>query len=203
VRDERVVTTRETYDRIASDYAAANRDLPDTVRASLARFLGGLRPGAVVADVGCGPGRDLAALRAAGVRAFGFDLSAGMLRAGGLPDAVQADMTALPIRASSLDGLWCAAAFLHIPSTSAEAVLLDFARVVRPGGLLHLSVTEGQGSGMEPRGYGTVAARLFVHHDEGELVPMLTKVGFEVTSVERSESHRKWLTLGAVRVDVH
>lgn len=199
MRDERVATTRATYDQIAQDYATANREVPDTVRASLTRFLAEMPTGGVVADIGCGPGRDLAELRAGGARAFGFDLSIGMLRAGGHRGVVEADMRALPIRTAALDGLWCAAAFLHVPPTDAPAVLADFARVVRPDGALHLSVSEGRGEAMEPRSYQTVASRLFVHHDQGELLPLLASVGFEVTSIERSESHRKWLTLGAQR----
>lgn len=197
MRDEQVDTTRTTYDRIAADYAAANREVPDTVRASLRRFLDGLPLGAWVADVGCGPGRDLAELRAGGARAFGFDLSMGMLRAGGHAGVVQADMRALPIGPACLDGLWCAAAFLHVPAAEAPSVLAAFACALRPGGLLHLSVSEGQGQGVEPRSYDTVAPRLIVQYDEGELVPLLSRVGFEVTSMDRSESHRRWLTVGA------
>src|SRR6478609_11792521 len=110
MRDERVETTRATYDEIAETYADANRQVPDTVWVSLGRFLESLRPGGIVADVGCGPGRDLAELRVGGATAFGFDLSLGMLRAGQGDGLVQADMRALPIGTAVLDGLWCAAA---------------------------------------------------------------------------------------------
>jgi hypothetical protein len=67
--------------------------------------------------------------------------------------------------------------------------------------VLHLSVSEGQGEALEPRSYDTEAARLFVHHDAESLLSLLARVGFEVTSIERSESHRTWLTLGANRRD--
>ena len=197
--EELVGTTRATYDLIAAEYAAANLEVPDTVRESLDRFLTALVPGGVVADVGCGPGRDLAELRHGGARAFGFDLSLGMLRAGRPVGVVQAEMSRLPIRTASLDGLWCAAAFLHIPRRRGPLVLAEFARVVRQGGVLHLSVSEGEGQAAEPRSYGVVATRLFVHHDQGELMGVLPEVGFRVTSVHRSASHRRWLTIGAVR----
>jgi SAM-dependent methyltransferase len=199
VDEELVGTTRATYDLIAAEYAAANREVPASVRESLDRFLTALVPDGVVADVGCGPGRDLAELRRGGARAFGFDLSLGMLRAGRHAGVVQAEMSRLPIRTASLDGLWCAAAFLHIPRRRGPSVMAEFARTTRPGGVLHLSVSEGEGQAAEPRSYGVVATRLFVHHDQGELMDLLPEVGFEVTSVHRSESHRRWLTIGAVR----
>ncbi len=197
--EDPVSITRATYDRIAENYAAANSDVPATVRDSLARFLGELMPGGVVADVGCGPGRDLVELRRGGARAFGFDLSLGMLTAGHREGVVQCDMGAIPIATASLDGLWCAAAFLHIPRERGPGVLAGFARAVRPGGVLHLSVSEGEGESVEPRAYGSAAARLFVHHDRGDLAHLLPRVGFAITAVHRSESHRKWLTISALR----
>jgi SAM-dependent methyltransferase len=194
-----VETTRATYDGVGEMYAAANREVPDSVRESLVRFLAGLPSDAVVADVGCGPGRDLAELRARGVTAFGFDLSWGMLRSAKATGVVQADMTRLPVRTAALDGVWCAAAFLHVPRGLSAQTLAGFARVVKPGGRLHLSVAEGGAEGIEQARYGVAGDLWVVQREEAELRHDLDAVGFTVTSVNRSESHRRWITLGAVR----
>jgi SAM-dependent methyltransferase len=198
--DEVVETTRATYDDVAAMYADANREVPDSVRESLERFLVGLPARAIVADVGCGPGRDLAQLRARGVRAFGFDLSWGMLRSGAATGVVQTNMTKLPVGTAALDGIWCAAAFLHVPRELGAKALSEFARAVRSGGVLHLSVAEGNAEGIERARYGVSGDLWVVQREESELRHDLGSVGFTVTSVNRSESHRRWITLGAVRV---
>ena len=64
-------------------------------------------PGARVLDVGCGPGRHLAALRRAGFAPTGVDLSPSMIAAAraAAPNVplVRADMRRLPIRGGSFD----------------------------------------------------------------------------------------------------
>ena len=99
--------------------------------------------------MGCGPGRDTQLLRAAGLRVAGFDLSAAQLRAGGLEGVAQADMRALPLADSTVDGVWCQAALLHLPRELAPAALAEFARVTRTGGALLLTVAEGDFEGYQ------------------------------------------------------
>jgi len=198
--DDVVATTQATYNTIGSAYAAENRELPESVVESMNRFVAGLPPHAIVADVGCGPGRDLAALRERGVNAYGFDLSLGMLVAGRpAGGVVQADMTMLPVRRASLDGLWCAAALLHVPRELTAPTIAQFAYAVRAGGVLHLSVAEGTGEGLQAARYGAGDNLWVVHREEDELRRTLSGAGFRVTSVDRSTSHRSWLTMGAVR----
>lgn len=194
----RVASNRATYDEIGVAYAELNRELPQSVVESMDRFVAALPAVGIVADVGCGPGRDLAALRARGLIAVGFDLSLGMLNAGGSAAVAQADMTRLPVRRGSLDGLWCAAAFLHVPRELSAATLDGFALALRHGGVLHLSVAEGEGDEVQQARLGARRDLFVVHHHEDELTAMLERSGFAVRSVHRSESHRRWLTLGAV-----
>jgi SAM-dependent methyltransferase len=189
---------RDTYDAIALDYhARANRIWPE-LPAAVARFAQAVPAGDWVADVGCGPGRDTALLRSAGLRAVGLDLSLGMLRAGGLAGMAQADMRALPVGSGALAGVWSCAALLHIPLAAAPGVLAEFARVVRPGGVLHLQVAEGDGEEWQYGG-SQGRPRFFAHHREPELTSQLGAVGFAVYRVERAATHRNWLIIDAGR----
>jgi ubiquinone/menaquinone biosynthesis C-methylase UbiE len=125
-------------------YAAAVADL-------------GLREGDRVLDAGCGTGRALTPLRAAvgpsGV-VVGADLTPAMLeaavRAGRSRDGhlLLADVTALPLRAESLDAVFGAGLISHLPDPADN--LRELARVVRPGGLLAL---------FHPIGRAALAAR--------------------------------------------
>jgi SAM-dependent methyltransferase len=114
-------------------------------------------PGGAVADVGCGTGRALEALRAAvgpSGTVVGFDLTAEMLaeaarrgrRAiGGL---VLADAITLPLRTATLDAVFAAGLVSHLPDPVAG--LAELARVCRPGGRLAL---------FHPIGRATLAKR--------------------------------------------
>lgn len=193
----RMDSNRATYDEIGAAYAELNRELPQSVVESMERFLAVVPPDSLVADVGCGPGRDLVELRRRGLRVIGFDLSVGMLRAGGLSGVALADMTRLPVRPGSLDGIWCAAAFLHIPRELSAGTVDGFAQALRPGGRLHLSVAEGEGDQVQPARLGEGRDLFFVQHGEDALRELLRSSGFAITSVHRSQSHRQWLTIGA------
>src|SRR4051794_31921903 len=162
-------TTSATYDQIAADYAAqAGRS--DALADSRRRFAARLAAGARVLDVGCGPAHDTAGLRELGLRAAGFDHSRGMLaqaRRHELP-LLLGDMRHLPVRDSALDGLWVCASFLHIPKHAAPAVLKELRRVLRPGGVLFISIKRGQGQRWIAHGSGGGGRFLFFPGEKGE-----------------------------------
>lgn len=94
----------------------------------------------VVADVGSGPGMLTDALRAAGTRVIALDRASAMARlaqAGGASAAVS-DALALPLRDGSCD----AAVALGLTSYVGDlaALFAELARVVRPGGVVVVSV---------------------------------------------------------------
>jgi SAM-dependent methyltransferase len=192
-----VQTTRTTYDEIAGAYFTHWRErVPD----GLAAFRAALPDGAIVGDVGCGPGHHTIMLRELGLRVIGLDLSEGMLRTGGPQPVglVQADMRALPMRTGVLDGIWREAALLHLPRTLVPVTLGEFGRVLRAGGVLHLVVAEGDGEGYESDLYEG-RLRWFTRHREAGLRALLGDAGFVVDGVGRTSAFRDWLTLDATR----
>jgi ubiquinone/menaquinone biosynthesis C-methylase UbiE len=118
----------------------------------------GIRRGGVAADVGCGTGRALPALREAvgpdGV-IIGLDLTPQMMAkasargwAGRADLLTLADARALPLATASVDAIFAAGLLNHLPEPAAG--LAELARVTRPGGLLIL---------FHPVGRVTLAAR--------------------------------------------
>jgi SAM-dependent methyltransferase len=85
---EQVAETRQTYDLIASEFARQNSVAAAEVAERLDELAASVPAGSVVADIGCGPGRDVMMLNARGMRAAGIDLSLGQLRASGVPGLV-------------------------------------------------------------------------------------------------------------------
>jgi SAM-dependent methyltransferase len=193
--------TQETYDLITAEYARINASAWSNLVDQIGIMTACLPPGGVVADVGCGPGRDIALLRARGLRVIGIDLSLGQLRTSGLPGVVQADMSQLPLGTGSADAVWCHAALLHIPRAAVPAVLAEFGRTVRPGGALYLGVEEGDGEGFQAASkYGSDRRRWFTQHREPDLTALLGGAGFAVHLMSRNHDRRDWLCIHARRI---
>jgi SAM-dependent methyltransferase len=178
-----ISATTAAYDRVAESYAADWAGLETVLAPQLERFAAALAPGALVVDVGCGPGRDLRALAGRGLRVVGLDRSAGMLRQARLRCSlplIRADMVRMPLRPHAVDGLWLCASFLHVPKRAATGVLAELARVLRPGGVMALGVKQGDGEGWtETRG-----RRFFAYWQPGELDVALVGAGLTVLEAE-------------------
>jgi SAM-dependent methyltransferase len=198
---EPTVETRQTYDAIAAEYARRNSTIDSQLLEDVGSMTASLRPGSLVADVGCGPGLKIALLRGQGFRVVGVDLSMRQLRTAGLPGVAQADMRHLPLRTGSVDAVWCQAALLHIPRKAVPTVLGEFARAVRIGGELYLAVAEGDGESWEVASqYGSDRRRWFTFHRRPDLTALLVASGFEVHQVRQFRAGRDWLSLHARRV---
>lgn len=138
---------RVAYDLVAEDYAALLKGELEKLpieRGMLTAFAEQVAAdgGGAVADIGCGPGRVSGFLHGIGVDVRGVDLSPGMIEVArrdhpGIPFEV-ASMAALPYRDGELAGALAWYSIIHIPQERQDAVLAEFARVVRPGGRLLL-----------------------------------------------------------------
>jgi ubiquinone/menaquinone biosynthesis C-methylase UbiE len=136
---------RRAWDSVSETYAE-RRDPTGSDAALLGDLLERLPPAPTVLDVGCGDGaRTLANLPPGSV---GLDFSrAGLdLAAETVPDSrlVQGDMTALPIAADSVDAVTAYHAVFHVPRDQHPAVYREFARVLRPGGTVLMTLPGGR-----------------------------------------------------------
>lgn len=187
--------TRRTYDGIAERFLERTRDR-GPMRRALGEFASGLEAGALVLDVGAGPGTDSAELRRLGLVAVSVDLSLGMLAAGRetLPGPrVQADMRRLPFGPVAA-GLWANASLLHLPREEAPVALCEFARVLRRPGRLFVAVKEGQGEEWEEARYGPGSPRFFTYWEAGPFDAALREAGFAILSSQAvSGSRDRWL----------
>ncbi|MEV2241947.1 class I SAM-dependent methyltransferase [Micromonospora sp. NPDC049891] len=189
--------TRTSYDTVAVSYADLLRDAlagEPFQRGILALFAELVRAQGAgpVADVGCGPGRITAHLRSVGLDAFGIDLSPAMI------DVARRDhpglrfevgtMTGLELPDGHLTGLLAWFSLIHVPDDRMPAVLAEFRRVLRPGGVLLLGFHAGDGSELKTQGYGGHPMNVYVHRrPPGRVAAWLDAAGF---TVEAELAHR-------------
>ncbi|MFJ5881675.1 class I SAM-dependent methyltransferase [Kitasatospora cineracea] len=134
------------YDGVAELYANLFRGELATQDVELAQIRRLVEAPAVagrglpVGDLGCGPGEATELLAGLGVRAFGLDLSAGMLAQARLAHPGRAflrgSLRALPLADGSLGAVLARYSLIHLPPAELPSVLAELHRVLAPGGLL-------------------------------------------------------------------
>lgn len=188
--------TTAAYDRIAERYADFWSDR-QVVERPMMLFGGLLAEQDRVLDAGCGPGYDGALLRQRGFYVIGLDLSFGMLRTGRerYPGPyVQGDLRKLPLPAHSVTGVWASASLVHLPRDEFVVALRECVRVLAPGGLLYLSLREGEGERWHADIWGEEAPRFYTYWQEEPLDAALAAEGLTLIAGWRDVSEpNTWL----------
>ncbi|WP_193309725.1 class I SAM-dependent methyltransferase [Halorubrum halophilum] len=136
---------RRAWDDVAATYAA-RRDPDGSDAALIDDLLADLPDDPAVLDVGCGDGaRTLANLPSASV---GIDVSREGLELAreAVPTArlVHGEMSALPVGGERFDAVTAYHAVFHVARERHPAVYAEFARVLRPGGRLLMTLPGGR-----------------------------------------------------------
>lgn len=130
-----------------------------------------LPPGAVRADLGCGPGEYLSSL---GRPVLALDATTAMLQR--VPtDAwrVQADLEALPLRRGSMAAAWASKSYQHLSPERLPMALADLHRSLAVGAPVDLTVFGGSGV------HRLDDDRLFAHWTPEALADLAVGAGFD------------------------
>ena len=147
--EELAATSTKTlghYQRLADEFlqGTRNHDVSQNIEALLRNIDGG-GPYDIL-DFGCGPGRDLLALRQLGHRPVGIDgCSAFVEMAENLSDCKvwHQDFLNLRLPDNAFDGIFANASFFHVPTQELDCVLRELYDCLRPGGVLFSSNPRG------------------------------------------------------------
>ena len=174
------------YHRGAARYAEHSRD-----RAGLGRLrdalIALLPPRPLVLDLGSGPGHDADLLASMGARVVALDAAEGLLRQSRHYEAlagrlITGEARHLPFADASFDGIWSCASLLHVPYTGVPLALSEAFRVLRPGGVVFFSLSEGDSSGPILVADLGLATRTYYYHEAADWAAMLRAQAFEIVS---------------------
>ena len=159
---------------------------------------------ALLLDLGCGAGQDTRALKRAGFRVVGVDVSHPLLdyarRRSPRLSLVQADIRHLPYVPGVFDGIWAAASLIHLPKSSVQASLRCLAHLTTPRGILAATFIHGRRSG--PLQSGWIPDRFISRWHKQELVLALRRAGWRIVELKTVSGHERkgrWLNLIARR----
>lgn len=118
------------------------------------------------------------------LNAIGLDLSYEMMQVGRDDHGIQrpfaqADMRRLPF-ANHVDGIWACASLLHLERHEMLPTLREFHRVLRPNGVVYLSVKLGSGEKWTETSYDRPLPRFFTFWRPETLDPLLATAAFHI-----------------------
>ncbi len=196
------LNTVEFYETNAREYfeSTVGLNLEDLYEC----FLKELHAGSHILDAGCGSGRDTKAFLDRGFRVTSIDASAQLSR-------LATTFTGVPCKVlrfqemtyqGMFDGIWACASLLHVPQGEIDDVMGRFIRALKVGGVLYVSLKEGEGERIAEDG------RFFSYYTVDSFRKLLTRfstlqeIAFWKTEERRSQNHcEPWLSFLLKKVE--
>ncbi len=199
--DWQAVTT-QTYDDSATALAEYFKGIgPRTIYIDLAFKLIGDMPQAKVVEIGCGDGRDAAAIVTKTDNYVGFDPSRGMIALARkrlpkvsfeISDALSFDYP------DNTDIIFAFSSLLHIPIEDLKKVIEKVSRSLRSGGLLYITLKESD-TYEERVKEDQFGSRVFYYYSTEDIIAASNNHFDKVIEIHETIGHTKWLELGLRR----
>jgi ubiquinone/menaquinone biosynthesis C-methylase UbiE len=182
-------TVKEGYNAIANRYLAERTRDSEDVRL-LNDFMERLPVSAIVLDAGCGAGIPISQKLSERFQVKGVDFSEAQIELAkkNVPNAafLCEDMTKLTFPEHSFDGITSYYAIIHIPREEHQALLANFHRMLKPGGIALLCL--GAEHSVEDIDENYLGARMYwSHYDTKTYLDMLDECGFSILWSKRVE----------------
>ncbi len=179
------------YDQIAEEYAR----LYDPIESGedlvfLNTFLGHLKPGAHIVDLGSGTGFASGYFVKNGMMAEGVDLSSSMIKIAkrNYPEIIFSleDMTTFKPK-EKVDAVWAGYSLFHLEQKDFEETLKNIRLYLKPGGCFGCVMQEGTGE-LEVDEPLLPSEKIYVHlYSKQELQEILYQNNFDVVEIKRKE----------------
>jgi len=196
-----VAKTIKTYEELAEDYHKTHFDINEIK--NIADFFIQNLKGQKILDIGCGPGRDAKYFSEHNLEVTGIDLTSNFIKMASqnVPNAkfIQMDMRNLDFPENTFDGIWSCASFLHVPKDEAKNTLLGFRKILKPTGLIYLSVKQGNEEKFVEKDEYKGRAKFFAFHTQNEFKKLIESCNFKIVKVLIDEKKDTWINVFATK----
>ncbi len=182
-------TVREGYNTIANRYLAERTRDSEDVRL-LNDFIERLPADAKVLDAGCGAGIPISQRLSERFQVTGVDFSEAQIELAkkNVPNAtfLCEDMTKLDFPENTFDGITSYYAIIHIPREEHQGLLMNFHKMLKPGGFALLCL--GAEHLIDDIDENYLGTRMYwSHYDTETYLKMLSECGFSIIWSKRVE----------------
>jgi len=178
---DRYKETLEFYRRLDEKYARFRENVAPK---EIFEFIKLLPKKGKILDVGCCGGRDSEIFSQKGFKVIGIDISEPFLKVAKkkVPKAkfIKMNLLKLKFPKDYFDAIWAHAVLLHIKRKDIPKVLKNFYRILKPGGILHITVKKGRGVTSQKEEFAADKRRMFVYFTKKEMEDFVKKAGFKV-----------------------
>jgi ubiquinone/menaquinone biosynthesis C-methylase UbiE len=200
-KNNAVTKTIQTYEELAEEYYRTHFDINEIK--NIAEFFIQNLKGKKILDVGCGPGRDAKYFSEHNLEVTGIDLASNFVKMASqnVPNAkfIQMDMRNLDFPENSFDSIWACASFLHIPKSEAKNTLLGFRRVLKPNGLLYISVKQGAEEKFVEKEEYRGKTKFFAFYTEDEFKNLIESCNFKILKIIIDKKKDTWINVFATK----
>jgi SAM-dependent methyltransferase len=170
--------TRTAYNQYTKEFAAKFKTYAETEISIewAGLFLKSLQ-GPHLLDLGCGPGIHASYFMQNGLKVYAVDFSENMLslcKEQSL-NAVMMDIEHIAFKKNSFDGVWAHTSLLHIRKSRLDSVINALSMILKPSGLLYLSLKEGNGEGYKADVRYPGVERYWAYYTDEEVNIFLSK----------------------------
>ncbi len=189
--------TREAYNKVAEKYKQLfynELDKKEFDRNILDEFSSYFHSDSIVLDAGCGPcGHTTSYLSKKGFNVIGIDISEKCIELAKehKPDVhfEVGDFSELKYGNDFFDGIISYYSIIDTPKIFIKNVLYEFKRVLKPGGVLLLTVKEGRTEGYQDELLGIETEMYFTLFTKDEIDKYLLEKRFEIIKLEQRKPY--------------
>ena len=196
-----VAKTIKTYEELAEDYYKTHFDINEIK--NIADFFIQNLKGQKILDIGCGPGRDAKYFSEHDLEVTGIDLTSNFVKMASqnVPNAKfkQMDMRNLDFPENTFDGIWACASFLHVPKEDAKNTLLGFKKILKPAGLIYLSVKQGDEEKFVEKDEYKGRTKFFAFYTQDEFKNLIESCNFKIVKVLIDNKKDTWINVFATK----
>ena len=184
--------TRTAYNVCAQKYHDLFKDElsnKEFDRKILNDFSGYFNTGDVIYDIGCGPSGHIGYyLHKKGLEVIGIDISDNCIEIAKLfhptMKFIRMNMFKMDINDNSADGIISYYSIIHTPKKYIDKILMEYRRILKKGGIILLTVKEGNSEGLEENFLETGKHIFFSYFTKDEIKHCLQNNGFNILLIE-------------------